>query len=94
MMNLVSRFIFEVFDGGRETSVFDHVWVAAHFEFQHERHRFAECTLLKNAAADELAGDLREHRIGARFDELDFRDFGFLMELLCFELWLVSVPLL
>lgn len=93
-MSLASGFIFEVLDGGREASVLDDVWVAPHFEFQCERHGLAECPLLEDTAADELPADLREHFVGARFEEINSRDLGLLVELLGFELRLLGGPLL
>src|SRR5262245_56555861 len=51
---LVSRFIFEVLDGSRETAVFDHVWVAQHFQLERERHRLAKSAFLKDAAPENL----------------------------------------
>src|ERR1022692_5209676 len=54
---LAIDFIFEVAHGGGETSVQGHVGVADEAQPERERKRLGERLVLKDPAADDLAGD-------------------------------------
>ena len=57
MRRLICDFIFEVADSGRETTVGSHVGVADKTETQFEVEGFVERLVLKNAGANDLAGN-------------------------------------
>src|SRR5208283_919869 len=79
---LVVDFIFEVAHGGGEASVQGHVGVADEAEPERERKRLGERLVLKDAAADDLAGDSGEHLVVARRQNVNAADLGFLVQLL------------
>ncbi len=79
---LICDFIFEVADGGREATVEGHVGVADETETQLETESFGERLLLKDAAADHLAGDSGEHFVFARGENVHAGDLRFLVKLL------------
>src|SRR5215472_8707978 len=78
---LTIDFIFEVAHGGGETSVQSHVGIAEQNQPERERKRLGECFLLKNAAADDLAGDGGHDFIVTCGQNINPADFGFLMKL-------------
>lgn len=57
MSRLIGDFIFEVADSGGETTVGSHVGVADKTETQFEVEGFVERLVLKNAGANDLAGN-------------------------------------
>src|SRR5271168_4001178 len=79
---LTVDFIFEVAHGGGETSVQGHVGVADEAEPERERKRLGERLVLKDAAADDLAGDSGQHLVIARGQNINLTNLGFLMQLL------------
>src|SRR5579859_2088624 len=79
---LAVDFIFEVAHGGGETSVQGHVGVADEAQPERERKRLGERLVLKNAAANDLAGDSGEHLVVARCQDFNATDFRFLVQLL------------
>src|SRR5437899_4101329 len=78
---LIDDFIFEVADSGGETTVDGHVGVAEQTEAQLEIERLSECLFLKDAGADDLAGDGGQHFIFASRKEVDPCDLGLLVKL-------------
>src|SRR5208283_910597 len=72
---LAVDFIFEVAHGGGEASVQGHVGVADEAEPERERKRLGERLVLKDAAADDLAGDGGEHLVDALILRLCQRGF-------------------
>src|SRR5580693_3351985 len=78
---LAIDFIFEVAHGGGEASVQGHVGVADEAEPERERKRLGERLVLKDAAADDLAGDGGQHLVIARGQYIYLSDFGLLMQL-------------
>src|ERR1035441_5653150 len=80
--SLTVDFIFEVAHGGGEASVQGHVAVADEAEPERERKRLGERLVLKNAAADDLAGDGGETLVFACSQDVNAADLGFLMQLL------------
>src|SRR5580700_4732814 len=58
---LTIDFIFEVAHGGGEASVQGHVGVAGEAQPERERKRLGERLVLKNATANDLAGDGGQH---------------------------------
>src|SRR5208283_5462734 len=79
---LVVDFIFEVAHGGGEASVQGHVGVADEAEPERERKRLGERLVLKDAAADDLAGDGGEHLVVASRQNVYLANLGFLVQLL------------
>src|ERR1700691_516782 len=79
---LVVDFIFEVAHGGGEASVQGHVGVADEAEPERERKRLGERLFLKDAAADDLAGDGGEHLVVASGENVDLGHLCFLVQLL------------
>src|SRR5437870_509484 len=82
-MKLRSDFIFEVADGGGEAAVGGHVRVAEQAEPQLESERLRERFLLKDARADNLAGDRHQDFVLPRGKDFNLRDLRFLVKLLC-----------
>src|SRR5208283_2358348 len=80
--SLTIDFIFEVAHGGGEASVQGHVGVAEEAQPERERKRLGERLVLKDAAADDLAGDGGQHFVVARGQDLYAGNFGFLVQLL------------
>src|SRR5208337_517778 len=78
---LVVDFIFEVARGGGEASVQGHVGVADEAEPERERKRLVERLVLKNAAANDLAGDSGQHLVVARRQNVNARNLGLLVQL-------------
>src|SRR5580693_1062474 len=62
---LTSDFIFEVAHGGGEASVQGHVGVANEAQPERERKRLGERPVLKDATADNLAGDSSQNFVVA-----------------------------
>jgi hypothetical protein len=83
---LIGDFIFEVADSGWETTVGSHVGVAEQTETEFEIERLGESLLLKDAGADDLAGNGGEDFILASGENINLCDLGFLVELLGAEL--------
>src|SRR5258706_7907621 len=79
---LAIDFIFEVSYGGWEAPVQGHVGVADEAEPERERKRLGERLVLKNAAADDLAGDGGKHFVVARGKNLNLSNLNFLVKLL------------
>ena len=79
---LTIDFIFEVAHGGGETSVQGHVGVADEAQPERERKRLGERPVLKDAAADDLAGDGGQHLVVACGQNVNAANLGFLMKLL------------
>src|SRR5579859_309615 len=79
---LAVDFIFEVAHGGGETSVQGHVGITDEAQPERERKRLGERLVLKDATADDLAGDGGEHFAVARRQYIYAADFGFLVQLL------------
>src|SRR5437764_9691956 len=63
---LIGSFIFEVADSGGKTTVGSHIGVANEAEIQFEVEGFVEGLFLKDAGADQLAGDCRQNFVLAR----------------------------
>src|SRR5208283_5787366 len=79
---LAVDFIFEVAHGGGEASVQGHVGVADEAQPERERKRLGERLVLKDAAADDLAGDSGQHLVVARGENVNAANFSLLVELL------------
>src|ERR1700685_1528137 len=79
---LAIDFIFEVSYCGWEASVQRHVGVADEAQPERERKRLGERLVLKDAAADDLAGDSGQNFVVAGRENVYLTDFGFLMQLL------------
>src|ERR1039457_2589463 len=79
---LTVDFIFEVAHGGGEASVQGHVGVAGEAEPEHSRKRLGERLVLKNAGANDLAGDSGQHLVVARRQNVNAGNLGFLVQLL------------
>src|SRR5208283_1015224 len=79
---LTVDFIFEVSYCGWEASVQRHVGVADEAQPERERKRLGERLVLKNAAADDLAGDSGQHLVVARGENVNAANFSLLVELL------------
>src|ERR1035438_5622231 len=79
---LVIDFIFEVAHGGGEASVQGHVGVANQAQPERERKRLGERLVLKDAAANDLAGDGGQHLVVARRQNVNAGNLGFLVQLL------------
>src|ERR1017187_6936220 len=78
---LAVDFIFEVAHSGGEASVQGHVGVADEAEPERERKRLGERLVLKDAAADDLAGDSGQHLVVAGGQNINLTDLGFLVQL-------------
>src|ERR1017187_4068622 len=78
---LTIDFIFEVSYCGWEASVQGHVGVADEAQPERERKRLVERLVLKNAAADDLAGDSGQHLVVARRQNVNARNLGLLVQL-------------
>src|ERR1700686_1320815 len=85
MRRLICDFIFEVADSGGETTVGSHVGVADKTETQFEVEGFVERLVLKNAGANDLAGNGGEDFVLARGENVYLRNLRFLVKLLCAE---------
>src|ERR1035438_2907285 len=79
---LTIDFIFEVSYCGWEASVQCHVGVADEAQPERERKRLGERLVLKDAAADDLAGDSGQHFVFARGENVNAANFSLLVELL------------
>src|SRR5580658_5176689 len=79
---LTIDFIFEVAHGGGEASVQSHVGVADEAQPEREWKRLGERLVLKDAAADDLAGDNGQHFIVARGQNVNATNLGLLVQLL------------
>src|ERR1017187_5747914 len=79
---LTIDFIFEVSYCGWEASVQGHVGVADEAQPERERKRLGERLILKNAAADDLAGDGGQHLIVAGRQNINAADLSLLVQLL------------
>src|SRR5271170_1221549 len=79
---LTVDFIFEVAHGGGEASVQSHVGVANEAEPERERKRLGEHLVLKDAAADDLAGDSGQHLVVTGGQNINLTNLCFLMQLL------------
>src|SRR5208283_5336486 len=79
---LAVDFIFEVAHGGGEASVQGHVGVANQAQPERERKRLGERLVLKDSAADDLAGDSGQHLVVARCQNVNAGNLGFLVQLL------------
>src|ERR1019366_3912993 len=79
---LTVDFIFEVSYCGWEASVQGHVGVANQAQPKRERKRLGERLVLKDAAANDLAGDSGQHLVVARRQNVNAADLGFLVQLL------------
>src|SRR5205809_521092 len=86
MRRLICDFIFEVADSGGKTTVGSHVGVADKTETQFEVEGFVERLVLKNAGANDLAGNGGEDFVLARGENIYLRNFWFLVKLLCAKL--------
>ena len=91
--------IFEALYDEREASVAEEVGVTDEEEFRVEFDRLAEFDSLHRAGADEIAFGPDAHRfVGfagiaidfAGVEDVDFRDFGFLVDLLFLELGMLG----
>ena len=60
--------------------------IPPHLEGQLERNGFAESFLLENARADELTAHLRHHEVFPRFENVDLRHLGLLVNLFGLQL--------
>src|ERR1700722_12860774 len=80
--SLAIDFIFEVAHGGGEASVQGHVGVANQAQPERERKRLGERLVLKDAAANDLAGDSGQHLVVARRQNVNAGNLGFLVQLL------------
>src|SRR5439155_20620673 len=80
-MRLRSDFILEVADSGGEATVGGHVRVSEQAETQLEIERLGERFLLKNAGADNLAGDRHQHFVFPCGQDFKLRDLRFLVKL-------------
>src|ERR1035441_10350659 len=80
--SLTIDFIFEVAHGGGEASVQGHVGITDETQPERERKRLGERLVLKDAAADDLAGHIGQHLVVARGENVNAADFGFLVQLL------------
>src|ERR1017187_442442 len=83
---LTIDFIFEVSYCGWEASVQGHVGVADESQPERERKRLGERLVLKDAAADDLAGYAGQHLVVARGENVNAGNLGFLVQLLRAEL--------
>src|SRR5438067_12097599 len=81
-MRLRSDFILEVADCGGEATVGGHVRVAEQTEPQLEIERLGECLFLKDAGADNLAGDRHQNFVLPCGKDFNLRNFRSLSELL------------
>src|SRR5208282_2114117 len=79
---LTVDFIFEVSYCGWEASVQRHVGVADEAQPERERKRLGESLVLKDAAADDLAGDGGQHLVVTRGENVNLANFSLLVELL------------
>src|ERR1022692_877911 len=79
---LAIDFIFEVAHSGGEASVQGHVGVADEAQPERERKRLGERLVLKDAAADDLAGDGGQQLIVAGRQNINAADLGLLVQLL------------
>src|SRR5947208_3035701 len=79
---LRSDFILEVADSGGEATVRGHVRVAEQTETQLEIKRLGERLFLKDAGADNLAGDRHQDFVLACGKDFNLRDLRFLVKLL------------
>src|SRR5579883_345848 len=82
MRRLIGDFIFEVADSGGETTVGSHVGIADKTETQFEVERLVERLFLKNASANDLAGNCGENFVIARGENVYLRNLRFLVKLL------------
>src|SRR5689334_2528672 len=92
MRRLLSDFIFEVGDGGRETTIGRHVWVADEAEPQAKRKRFRKCLVLKDAVADDLTRYLYQNLVLAGAQHVDLGYLSLLMKLFGAKLHRLPVP--
>jgi len=92
--------IFKVLYDEREASVAEEVGVTDEEEFRVEFDRLAELQILDGAGADEVAFGSDADRFGgfsgsvvdlAGVEDVDFRDFGFLVDLLFLELGILGL---
>ena len=81
-MSLMIDFIFKIAHGGGETSVQSHVGIAKEAQPERERKRLGKHLVLKDATADDLAGDSGQDPAVAGGQDVDAANFGFLMQLL------------
>src|SRR5580698_4906251 len=80
--SLMVDFIFEVAYGGGKTSVQSHVGIAEEAQPERERERLGKRLVLKDAAADDLAGDSGKNFVVAGSQDVNAADFSFLVQLL------------
>src|SRR6266516_5292011 len=81
-MKLRSDFIFEVADGGGEATVGGHVRIAEQTETQLEIERLRERLFLKDAGADNLAGDRHQDFVLTCGKDFNLCDLRFLVKML------------
>src|SRR5919108_5382237 len=86
MRTLIGDFIFEVADSGGEAAVGGHVRVAEQAKPQFEIERLGERFLLKDAGADNLAGDCHQDFVLPGGKDINLRNLRFLVELFGAEL--------
>src|SRR5437762_14018043 len=88
---LVNGLIFEIGDGGRESTVGRHVGISKELQPQPKRNGFGKGFILENAVANDLAIDVDEHFVFARAQNVDAREFRLLMKLFGTKLNRVAV---